>query len=75
MVDIGEHFIDVNFKFHIIEGEVVDVAFTFEVPPFLAQCFLFSSSREVYENFQFCPEEGFLSPPPPEELWVTFLIW
>jgi hypothetical protein len=45
-----------------------------KVPPLLAQCFFHFFITGSLSEISILLEGGFLSPPPPEELWVTFLL-
>jgi hypothetical protein len=48
LINVGEHFFDVNIKFHILEGEVVD--FTF-----ISRSLLF-----LHNDFFFLPQANFM---------------
>jgi hypothetical protein len=74
LISVGEHFFDVNLEFHILEGEVADIAFVSRSLLFLHNVFSFLPQGKLWE-LSFFPEGGFLSPPLPGELWVTFVIW
>jgi hypothetical protein len=66
LINVRKHFLDVNFELHIFEGEFVDV--TFDMMLF----FIFFLRGSLCELSIFL-EGGFLSPPPPELLLITFL--
>jgi hypothetical protein len=53
LVDVGEHFLDVNFEFNILKGKVVDITFSLRSLLFLHNVFSLIPQGKFMRTFNF----------------------